>query len=92
MFFNDTLRVDTQGGTCEVVCPNTSTGTPFAPRAHHTATVVGEKLWLIGGCDIKYVNPPPSLAVSFKPAVREGAAATAPWLDTRCAEIAPRLL
>jgi hypothetical protein len=60
LFCNDTLRVDTQGATCslDLLCPNTATRNPFAPRAHHSATVVGEELWLIGGCDKRYASKP----------------------------------
>ena len=64
LFCNDTLRVDTQGATCSIdlLCPNTATRNPFAPRAHHSATVVGEELWLIGGCDKRYASGPESLS------------------------------
>eukprot|EP00240_Pyramimonas_obovata_P004075 CAMPEP_0118947702 /NCGR_PEP_ID=MMETSP1169-20130426/46523_1 /TAXON_ID=36882 /ORGANISM="Pyramimonas obovata, Strain CCMP722" /LENGTH=370 /DNA_ID=CAMNT_0006893969 /DNA_START=349 /DNA_END=1459 /DNA_ORIENTATION=- len=52
-FFNDTLRLDLQHNRWERLCLDA----PFAPRAYHSATLVGEEIWLIGGSDLSHIYP-----------------------------------
>lgn len=48
-FYNDLLRLDTtQSPACWELMPEQL---PFAPRAHHTALLVDNSIWVIGGSD-----------------------------------------
>eukprot|EP00241_Pyramimonas_parkeae_P011682 CAMPEP_0114240174 /NCGR_PEP_ID=MMETSP0058-20121206/8897_1 /TAXON_ID=36894 /ORGANISM="Pyramimonas parkeae, CCMP726" /LENGTH=216 /DNA_ID=CAMNT_0001352493 /DNA_START=98 /DNA_END=745 /DNA_ORIENTATION=- len=50
-YYDDTLRLDIRTKRWERLCKSG----PFSARANHTATLIGEELWLIGGHNLEEV-------------------------------------
>ena len=55
-FFNDILRLHTATRTWHQVAAGPANGRAVAKRAHHTATLIGRRIWVVGGSDATEVS------------------------------------